>query len=209
MCRRLGRPIATPCRLTMSCISLRCTRPCFTRYATERTGGAAGGGILDDAGARREHAAVDGHFRIDRLGREEQRADVAAGKRALQPPHRREIGFRGIDRRARPHRDQQERVAARHFLDRQARRIDRRRIESNRADDVGPRRCRRAELRRPLIHPRERQPIAFPRQLHLRRTDAEAEDEALAALSRSRQAPRARRCCRSSDARPSAAPCPA
>ena len=44
----------------------------------------------------------------------------------------REVGFRGIDRRARPHRDEQERVAARDLFDRQAGRIDRRGIEADR-----------------------------------------------------------------------------
>ena len=105
----------------------------------ERTGGAARRRILDDAGARREHAAVDRRLWDRPVRSEEQGADVPARKRALQSAHRREIGFSGIDRRARAHRDQQERVAARHFFDRQSRRVNGGGIESDRADDVGPR----------------------------------------------------------------------
>ena len=58
---RLGRPIATPCRLTMRPAPRRAPRARGdTRYTPSGPTGAARRRILRDAEARRQHAAVDG-----------------------------------------------------------------------------------------------------------------------------------------------------
>ena len=96
MCTWLGRPIFTPCRLSIAPACAGGHHLVPHKIAAERPARAARRRILDDAHARREHPAVDGRLVAAALGAKTEHA-VARRRRRL---HAERVERVRIDRRA-------------------------------------------------------------------------------------------------------------
>ena len=209
ICTWLGRPIFTPCRLSIAPACSGGHHLVPDKIAAQRPARDARRGILDNADVRREHPAVDGGLVGAALRREEEDAVRGRRRRCHQLVVCRRIDRRAVDGAPRRHGNEQKRHAARHDLHRQAgpgdgggrraraRRRPARDPASDRETSAGAASSRRRSGRLP------------PRERHRHRAAAEAEDEPLASPAQSRPRAPARTCCRSSDAPQSASRRPA
>ena len=144
MCTWLGRPIFTPCRLSIAPPCSGATTLVAHQVAAERTAGAAGRRVLGDAEARaRTSGCRPSPCRGPGSVEKRKIADLADVRGRVQTCRRAaRIEHGVVDGAARRERHEQERHAARHDLDGQRRAGDRRRRRPSAAAAPAPdRRC--------------------------------------------------------------------